>query len=472
MDTEKNKGMWLLPTRRRIANLARFFEGYYVTNATTPGLLLVQEDEYLEMKDQYESIHLPKGWSFFTTKGDSQGDKVREAWDSVKDLDWIGLVGDDNIPLTPDWDKSMLSALQGWNLVSCNDSWQAPQRLGNCWIWSGELLRAVGYAFPPVLNHLFVDDVWETLGRATGCWTTRLDIIVRHAHATLCGTEDETHKKAYSDDNWSHDTLVWEEWKQNSMQAAIDAIETLKAEKKIISREVDVSNLRLMIATPSGAGKFVTDYVTSLFGTLQMLNTRGVPYKWVVENGNADIAAARAELMMTFMNTDYTHLLMIDDDMGWDPMAFSRMLMANKDFVGVAGRKKRDQVMFAVNPLDQSSKIVEVPFDTGSGTAEVKEVGMAFVLLTRQCIQKMIDAYPDLKYRMQGESERYSLCLPMMVNNVYKGEDYAFCHRWRAVGGSVYVCPDVALKHVGQKTFEGAWIDTWVQSPRQLEAAE
>jgi hypothetical protein len=37
----------------------------------------------------------------------------------------------------------------------------------------------------------------------------------------------------------------------------------------------------------------------------------------------------------------------------------------------------------------------------------------------------------------------------------YLSEDYAFCHRWRAIGGKVWVDLECKLMHLGQHLFRG-----------------
>jgi hypothetical protein len=76
-----------------------------------------------------------------------QGEKLAEVWDHVKHCSWLGLIGDDCVPETPGWDRKMVAALDGANIVSCDDGWQAPQRIANCWIMAGDLVRTVGYIF-------------------------------------------------------------------------------------------------------------------------------------------------------------------------------------------------------------------------------------------------------------------------------------------------------------------------------------
>ena len=450
MDLEKTKGLWLLPSSRRVENLHRFFEACFVTNTKTRGVVLVQSDEYEELKEEYSKLWLPEGWAIVSSPFPTHSGRIKEFVKQFMDHDWVGVITDEHIPTTPDWDRLIIEGVQGWNVVGCNDCYQAPHVLGGCFAVSGDILRAVGGLVPDGMESANISDIWGTLCREASCLIYKIDVMVRY----VVDTPDIPDGKAQENSEWNTDAL----------RAAGEEVEKLKSKKNILHKSVDVSNIRLMIATPSGSGRFVTDYVSSLFGTFQLLNEKGVPHQWIIENGNADIADARAELLSTFYNSDYTHLLMIDDDMGWSPDVLGRMLMAGEDFVAIAGRKKRDQPMFAVNPIVDETGEADLTFHRDSATVEVKEIGGAFVLLTRNCVDALVKAYPELKYRKQGSVEKHALFLPMMVDNVYKGEDYAFCHRWRALGGKVYVCPDLPLKHIGQKTYEGAWAQTWTAS--------
>ena len=37
----------------------------------------------------------------------------------------------------------------------------------------------------------------------------------------------------------------------------------------------------------------------------------------------------------------------------------------------------------------------------------------------------------------------------------YLSEDFTFCHRWRKIGGKVWLDTRTALKHVGSYEFQG-----------------
>ena len=76
----------------------------------------------------------------------------------------------------------------------------------------------------------------------------------------------------------------------------------------------------------------------------------------------------------------------------------------------------------------------------------------------------MRQAYPELKYLdKQSGQEVCALYDPVILpsRNRYF-DDFAFCYRWRKIGGTINVMPDIHLKHEGSHTFEGSWMESTV----------
>ena len=55
------KGLWLLPTRRRVELVKRFFANAVANGLSSPGRILVQDTELAELRAEYDSISLPPG---------------------------------------------------------------------------------------------------------------------------------------------------------------------------------------------------------------------------------------------------------------------------------------------------------------------------------------------------------------------------------------------------------------------------
>jgi hypothetical protein len=100
---------------------------------------------------------------------------------------------------------------------------------------------------------------------------------------------------------------------------------------------------------------------------------------------------------------------------------------------------------------------------TGGGRfqlAEVDYMGFGFMLLSRRCVEAMTERYrEELWYRdkMMGVRMDIVALFQLMIKPGTRellSEDYAFCERWRAMGGKVYCATDPA-SHVGGHLFRG-----------------
>lgn len=221
-------GRWYLPTRRRIAKLTAFFASAKETGMTTPGSVVVQEDEFNELQDQYLGIQLPANWEYSLTHAEGMGPKFKELWPEIKDRDWMGWLVDDLVCETPNWDTILLSGLNGKNFVSAWDGGQKPERM--CVpVFSKALLEAVGCVYPPGFFHTYLDDVWEHLGRSTGCWQMMPDVKLNHHHGfktTGWEPSDETEKVSYS--HIAEDKLAFDRWMRYVAKPTIARIKMLQ----------------------------------------------------------------------------------------------------------------------------------------------------------------------------------------------------------------------------------------------------
>lgn len=464
-------GAWLLPTRGRVSNLRRFLSSAREMGSSTPGLVIVDQDDFAENEFAYKQAMglAPPGWAIRIIENTDRcyGGALRSVWDDVKGMDWIGLVSDDLVACSSNWDINLIRSLNHWNVVSSNDGWQAQtgdigkDRLHGAIVWSGELAREIGWIFPPKLKHIFHDDVWERIGRETGCWQVRQDILVKHLHEAIEGKIGPTMDP--SSDLWKHDQAWFENWLAKDAQAAIAKVRDLMARHGVRTMKADFTGVKLMIGTPCIDGKYESAYMYSLFHTMAMLRDNGVTVQVAEEKFTADISLARAKIFGSFLRSDCSHLLTIDADMGWRPEAISRLFVAKKDFVAAAGPKKRYPLQFAANHTDAQGNPIMLQLDPESGTMEVGEIGSAFAMITRTVAERLVRSYPELAFiGVTGETE-YGVYNPMVMGGKYFSEDFGFCKRWRNIGGKVHMVPEIKLQHVGSHTFEGSFAEVTIQ---------
>lgn len=222
--------MFLLPSLNRTEKLKQFFEAARCTEMSAPGIVIVDRADYLENQNAYialERYQFPVNWKLHISDGVSMGDKIREKWDFYKDCDWVGVLNDDHIPVTPEWDARLINRLTGTNFVSCNDRWCAPQKAAGATLWSGDLMRAVGWIFPPGLRHLYIDDLWEHLGRQTCCWHIDMSVVIEHRHVFNGVPEDSTHRISYDQTLWNQDRDTYQKWLATDAPEVISRIRTL-----------------------------------------------------------------------------------------------------------------------------------------------------------------------------------------------------------------------------------------------------
>jgi hypothetical protein len=92
--------------------------------------------------------------------------------------------------------------------------------------------------------------------------------------------------------------------------------------------------------------------------------------------------------------------------------------------------------------------------------AEVDYMGFGFMLLSRACLARMTEAYREqllYKDKFMGSRADVVALFQLMIKPETRdllSEDYAFCQRWRDIGGKVYCATDTA-SHIGGYMFRG-----------------
>lgn len=229
--------MILLPSLNRPALLKKFFESYKATNATCPGLVLVDSEDFKKNEEAYIELDTPENWRIEDTgKAVSMGDKVRFIWPQVKDNQTIGLLNDDHFCITDEWDKKVDALLNGKNMVSTNDgNWNFGSRVVGLTAWSMPLLEAAGFPiFPRNLQHLCIDDVWKAVGESTGCWLETIKVDIHHRHAFKHEMEqDPTFQKVYAQPSWEYDAREFKHFMEQDFKAVCERITKFRYDDSI-----------------------------------------------------------------------------------------------------------------------------------------------------------------------------------------------------------------------------------------------
>lgn len=470
-------GFWLLPTRRRLTGLKKFFDSAKATGMSTSGYVIVHTQEYSELCAEYDAL-LPEGWKIFCVNEDGGAAyKCQTAWeqlDAEYAPEWVGFLSDDYEVETPGWDTHLIGHLKGWNLITSNDGWQAPKRVCGAVVWSADLPRAVGFLAIPGTQHYYWDDAWEILAQATNCWQCDMSVMMRHDHASkaIRPIDSTTERLA---DLVKNDHLLFDEWRMHLRDASIEAVLDLMRSKGLPVEKIDLTGIRLLISTPNASGRYSRGYVKSLIKTILALTKYGAYVDWHDHAGSSDLPLARALLFASAYKTSFTHWLSIDDDMDYNFLDIVRMLKLNREFIAAAGPAKSDEPKFAMSCMDAFGRPIPPQGEPETGVLHATHVGGAFVLLNRTCMEKMVAGYPELEFLDNTGQSAWALYHPLIVNKRHVGEDFAFCERWRAIGGRVDVLTTVTLGHSGDKTWSGKlsdWMESKFMELAKKEAAE
>ena len=211
------------------------------------------------------------------------------------------------------------------------------------------------------------------------------------------------------------------------------------------------------------------------------------------------INRARNNLVAKFLaNPQFTHLIFLDVDLEFKPEDILKLIWHDKEIMtgsypikdinwekvvkmskdGVPAKDLlKKATRFVVNPRPNSEGKIEV----NEGAMAIHDAGTGFMCIKREVFEKMIDAYPELKFRDDTGSLSEEECKWTYAffnsyiddDNRFLSEDYGFCRYWQKIGGKVWVDPGINIKHLGRLNYEGSMIDQLVDmskgmSPKQL----
>lgn len=232
--------MLLVPTRRRLSKLKNFCQSAVAAETTCPAMILIDAKDFKDNQKSYTDLEMfefpNKDWKIYVTEAERMGPKVREVHGVWREHSWVGILNDDHHIVTKEWDKRLIAQLDGKNFITCNDRWNAPKRAAGATLFSMALMEAFGFPmFPLQIDHLGIDDVFENIGRATGCWEVDMSVIVEHHHAFKNPDMiDETHKLVYGTRPWAESTqaketeIAFRKWAETDFAGIVERVKALR----------------------------------------------------------------------------------------------------------------------------------------------------------------------------------------------------------------------------------------------------
>jgi len=239
----------------------------------------------------------------------------------------------------------------------------------------------------------------------------------------------------------------------------------------------------IFLATPCYGAMAGIHYMRSVLDLQAACLARGVGLEVELGGGDALITRARSRMVAKFLKqSDATHLFFVDADIGFRPDQVFRLLAADKPVVGgvyplkrIDWDKTRAAALGGLKDLMAASigyVVRFIPSETNSvelddeGFGPVAYVGTGFLMLRRDAVERLVAAHPELTAKMGDVAEPGVEEAVMVFDTMiepetgqYLSEDYAFCRRWRDLGGEIWADFRSRLVHTGHASYAGSLTD-------------
>lgn len=222
----------------------------------------------------------------------------------------------------------------------------------------------------------------------------------------------------------------------------------------------------IFIGIPAHDHKVSIPTLNSLVAGVYELAQAGMTMSLFCWSGDSLICHARNVILAKFLESDSSDLVFVDHDIAWEPGTLLRMVQHKADFVSGVYRKKVDEEGYPVNFLNKP----ELWADPETGLLEVADIATGFTRLSRAAVQFITDASKEFPFSHPNAPnvQCYRVFDQEYENGMYYGEDYVFCRKWRALGGRVWVDPDLKLTHCGAKDYVGSFGEWLKNRPPQI----
>ena len=172
--------MFVLPSRGRPHNLLRLLDAWEDTRASLPVCLRLDDDD--PSLPEYLDIDLPNFWGLEVGPRVPLSIIYNEAYKRLPEAAWWGLIADDVVPETREWDFLLVEEARSDGMAvpaggHNNQAGAAPH-----FVLGGDLVRDIGWLALPGLDRIYIDTVWMMIAKRKGVFRRMPDVMLRHHH--------------------------------------------------------------------------------------------------------------------------------------------------------------------------------------------------------------------------------------------------------------------------------------------------
>lgn len=217
----------IVPTRGRPENVLRLEQARMETMATRSHFLYVVDEDDPEV-GRY--LHIGVDDLAIVHRRRLGPTLNMISADRAPGFDYVGFMGDDHLPRTPEWDRMIVNALDwgGPRIVYGNDLLQGAN-LPTAVFMPSRVVKALGFMCPPDQVHLYLDNFWLELGKAVDCLTYLPGVVIEHLHPAAGKAEwDHRYQEVNSGEVDRADHQAWVEFQTDGRFR--DAVERVRKE--------------------------------------------------------------------------------------------------------------------------------------------------------------------------------------------------------------------------------------------------
>lgn len=210
--------------------------------------------------------------------------------------------------------------------------------------------------------------------------------------------------------------------------------------------------MRVAICTPSYTGYPHHRHQRSLIATMKAASKIGVQIDHHFAPGCAVLPRVRNRLVSAALALGPDWIVFIDDDISWEPEDFFKLFRHGVDMVSAAPAKRHarwDERPAAVAGFADGS--IQEAATAAGRLWKVNSLATGFLAIKSSVFERL--APVTVQYFSQGDlSDKTRNWFWFDLIEVGgrmqdEGEDYNFCRKFREVGGTCWVDPDIRVGH-------------------------
>ena len=218
----------------------------------------------------------------------------------------------------------------------------------------------------------------------------------------------------------------------------------------------------VVVCTPTITRPF-PQYLDALEASVADLDAHGIRHRSINTVGSPYISCARAEMLRKALDAKADIVVFIDHDLSWDAEDLRLLIQTEGDVVAGTYRFKIDEESYMgtikVRPDDRPI------LRESDGAIRANLMPAGFLKVTKEAVHRFMEAYPELCF-----GPKFNPSVDLFNHGAHDGqwwgEDYAFCRRWNALGGQVWLVPNLNLTHhSADKAFPGNFLDYSMRQP-------